>query len=100
MAPRIAFRKVTPDGLSVDIEQYENLRLLLLTKELPGKRTQAVQVIGVAVQELNSPTITWYYEYEPLPQDIPLAKVNRWLQTQGYLVGVFDQFGNFQEKAA
>jgi hypothetical protein len=41
MAPRIAFRKVTPDGLSVDVEQYENLRLLLLTKELPGKRTQA-----------------------------------------------------------
>jgi len=100
MSPRIAFKKTTPEGLAVDIEEYEGQRLLLLTKTLPGSMVRAAQIVGLAGREINTPTVTWYYEYEPLPPSLPIARVTRFLESRGYTVGVFDQFGNFHSKAA
>jgi hypothetical protein len=100
MSPRIAFKKTTPEGLAVDIEEFESYRLLLLTKNMPGGVARAAQVIGLAGQEINTPTVTWYYEYEPLPANMPLSRITKFLESRGYKVGVFDQFGNFRAKAA
>lgn len=100
MSPRIAFKKTTPEGLAVDIEEYEGHRLLLLTKVLPGSMVRAAQVVGIALQEVNTPTLTWYYEYEPLPASLPMTRIIKFLEGRGYKVGVFDQFGNFHIKAA
>jgi hypothetical protein len=99
MSPRLAFRKATPDGLSVDIEEFEGIELLLLTKETPGQPRSA-QVMGVASKEVNTPTVTWYYEYEPLPANISISRLAKWLESKGYVFGIFDQFGNFRKKAA
>jgi hypothetical protein len=100
MSPRIAFKKTTPEGLAVDIEEFEGIRLLLLTKNLPGSAARAAQIVGLAGQEINTPTVTWYYEFEPLPTNVSLGRVTRFLENRGYKVGVFDQFGNFRAKAA
>ena len=100
MSPRIAFKKTTPEGLAVDIEEFEGQRLLLLTKTMPGGVARAAQIIGIAGQEINTPTVTWYYEYEPLPATLSISRVTKYLEGRGYKVGVFDQFGNFRAKAA
>lgn len=99
MSPRVAFTKQTPEGLSIDLEEFEGLRLLLLTKPKSGAGLRPAQLLGVAGAEINTPTITWYYEYEPLPRTAPETRIVRWLQSKGYSVGVFDQFGNFRAKA-
>ena len=99
MALRLPFRKVTPEGLSVDIEQFEGLSVLILTKNAPGASAKPAQIIGLALREINTPTITWYYEYDPLPREI-LPRLVQHLEMIGYSVGVFDQFGNFRAKAA
>ena len=100
MSPRIAFKKTTPEGLAVDIEEFEGQRLLLLTKTMPGGVARAAQIVGIAGQEINTPTVTWYYEYEPLPATLSFSRVTKYLEGRGYKVGVFDQFGNFRAKAA
>ncbi|MBM4432344.1 MAG: hypothetical protein FJ026_18650 [Chloroflexi bacterium] len=100
MSPRIAFKKTTPEGLAVDVEEFEGQRLLLLTKNMPGGVARAAQIIGIAGQEINTPTVTWYYEYEPLPTTLAVGRVTKYLESRGYKVGVFDQFGNFRAKAA
>jgi len=100
MSPRIAFKKTTPEGLAVDIEEFEGQRLLLLTKTMPGGVARAAQIVGIAGQEINTPTVTWYYEYEPLPATLSISRVTKYLEGRGYKVGVFDQFGNFRAKAA
>jgi hypothetical protein len=97
---RLAFKKTTPDGLAVDVEEVEGLQLLLVTKTLPGSTARAVQILGVAGQEINTPTLTWYYEYEPLPKTVSVSRLAKSLESRGYTVGTFDQFGNFRMKAA
>ena len=99
MSMRLPFRKVTPEGLSVDIEEFEGLSILLLTKSVSGAMAKPAQVVGVAVKEINSPTLTWYYEYEPLPKGMS-PRLTQYLEMCGYSVGIFDQFGNFRAKAA
>jgi hypothetical protein len=98
--PRIAFIKTTPEGLAVDVEDYEGVPLLLLTKTMPGSRARAAQIVGVACTEVNTPTMTWYYEYEPLPNNMPRSRLARWLENRAYVLGVFDQYGNFRGKLA
>lgn len=98
--PRLAFKKVTPDGLSVDIEEVDGLQLLLVTKTLAGSTARAVQILGVAGQEIDTPTLTWYYEYESLPKAVSKSRLAKTLESRGYTVGTFDQFGNFRPKAA
>ncbi len=100
MSPRLAFRKTTPDGLSIDIEEFEGRRFLLLTKDAPGSEGRPAQILGVAGAEINTATITWYYEYEMLPRDVSRARLWSFLESLGYKVGVFDQFANFQSKVA
>jgi hypothetical protein len=100
MSPRLAFSKRTPEGLSVEVESFGDVRLLLLAKTESGGFEKAVQVLGVAGREVNTPTLTWYYEYEPLPRDISWPKLQAWLEMRGCRVGTFDQFGNFHLKAA
>lgn len=100
MSPRIAFRKTTPEGLSVDIEEFEGNQLLLLTKEIPGTMKRAAQVMGLAIREINTPTVTWYYEYEMLPSTVSMSRLAKVLESRGYTLGFFDQFGNFRAKAA
>lgn len=95
MSPRVPFRKQTPDGLSIDIEEYDGLPVLLLTKELPGAVDRAAQVMGIADKEVNTPTVAWYYEYRPLPKPSLMRPLAKWLENHGYRVGTFDQFGNF-----
>lgn len=97
---RIAFTKTTPEGLAVEVERYEGVDLLLLTKTLAQSNRIAVQVMGIAMREINSPTITWYYEYEPLPNSFSRTRLDQWLSLRGYTTGTFDQFGNFNPKAA
>lgn len=100
MSSRIAFRKATRDGLLVDILEFEGLRLLLLAKDMPGGTARAVQVLGVALREINTPGFTWYLEYEPLPRTLSVGRMTDWLEKHGYAVGTFDQFGNFRRKVA
>lgn len=100
MSPRLAFRKATRDGLLVDIKEFEGLRLLLLAKDMPGGTARAVQVLGVALREINTPSFTWYLEYEPLPRTLSVSRLTDWLERHGFAVGVFDQFGNFRRKVA
>lgn len=99
MSQRLPFRKVTPEGLSVDVEEFEGLSILLLTKSVSGALAKPAQIVGIAGKEINSPTLTWYYEYEPLPRQI-VPRLTQYLEMCGYSVGVFDQFGNFRAKAA
>lgn len=99
MSPRLAFNKVTPDGLEIEIEEFEGLRLLLLAKNVPGGKVRPVQVMGVALREVNTPTLIWYYEYEPLPRTLSTSHLTHWLKDHGYTVGTFDQFGNFRQAA-
>jgi hypothetical protein len=100
MSPQLAFRKTTPDGLSIDLEEYEDMKLLLLTKQSPSGDQRFAQVLGVAGGEVNTPTVVWYYEYQPLPKTTVFARVAKWLEMRGYTVGSFDQYGNFRSKAA
>jgi hypothetical protein len=100
VSPRVAFTKKTPEGLMVDIEEFEGYRLLLLTKGRSGSGARNAQLLGVAGNEINSPTITWYYDYEPLPDMTTEERAVRWLEGRGYALGFFDQFGNFRAKAA
>jgi len=99
MAARIAFRKTTDDGLLVEVLDYQGKQILLLAKDTPQRSGRQVQVLGTVVREINSPTYTWYYEYEPLSKSLPHAALNRWLLDHGYAPGVFDQFGNFRKAA-
>jgi len=100
MSPRLVFRKITADGLYIEIEEYNGLKLLLLTKDMAGMRARPVQVLGVARTEGSQNTLRWYYEYVPLPTDISPRQLDAWLHDRGYVMGVFDQFGNFVEKQA
>jgi len=100
MSPQIAFRKVTPEGLSVIVEEYGGLRLLLLTKDLPGRFVRPVQVLGVAGADTNTSPVTWRIEYEPMEKEDWTPHLAEWLNKRGYQAGVFDQFGNFRVKAA
>ena len=99
MAARIAFRKTTDDGLLVEVLNYQGKQILLLAKDTPQRSSRQVQVLGTVIREINSPTYTWYYEYEPLSKSLAHAALNRWLLEHGYAPGVFDQFGNFRKAA-
>lgn len=99
MAARIAFRKVTPDGLTVETIEFEEYRLLLLTKDMPRSTGRAVQVMGVALREVSSPGKMSYYEYESLPKYLSPARLYDWLRNLGYTTGTFDQYGNFRKVA-
>ena len=98
MCPQIAFRKVTPDGLSVIVEEFGGLRLLLLTKDLPGKPARPVQVLGVAGVDTSTSAVTWRVEYEPMESEDWTPNLTKWLSKRGYLVGMFDQYGNFRDQ--
>lgn len=100
--PLLAFRKTTPEGLSVDVERFDiegvSIDVLILTKEAPNGKARCAQVIGIAGKEVNTPGVTWYYEYKPLPWTISKPKLVRFLESRSYIVGTFDQFGNFVPK--
>ena len=100
MSPRIAFTKTTHEGLHVDVVAFGSQSLLVLTRQLPGTAEVALQVLGLAMGEVNTPTDTWYYEYEPLPDGVSRAQLQSWLRQRGYTPGYFDQFGNFELAAA
>ena len=100
MSPRLPFQKVTPEGLCVDVEEYEGQQILFLSKDVPTTAPRPCQVLGIAVAEVNSSSVSWYYEYDLLPRTVSRARLERWLQSRGYRVGIFDQFGNFRERAA
>jgi hypothetical protein len=98
MPLRIGFHKLTREGLSVDIEEYEGVPILILGKDEPRERP--IQILGVAGREVNTGTLLWHYEYEPLPGNIPFSRLARYLESLGYTVGLFDQYCNFRRKAA
>lgn len=100
--PRLAFKKVTPDGLSVDNEEVDGMTLLIVTKtgNYGNTTVRYAQILGVAGQEIDTPTLTWYYEYESLPKAVSKSRLAKTLESRGYTVGTFDQFGNFRPKAA
>ena len=100
MSPRIAFHKLTREGLHVEVEMFENTRLLVLSKTASGPFQKTVQVRGIAGEETRSQNSTWYYEYVPLPGTVSPSRLRAWLELRGYQVGVFDQFGNFRARAA
>ena len=99
MALRVPFRQLTPEGLSIHIEDYEGYRILLLVKDVPGQAGRATQVMGVATEKTRGSQANWYYEYEPLPTTLSRKTMIAWLERRGYTLGLFDQYGNF-EKAA
>lgn len=96
--PRVAFKMVTPQELNVDIVEVvgtEKLEIVVLTKKLPNKPPY-LQVLGTVVGGLlNSPGLTWYYEFEILPKT-KAPSVIKFMEKQGYLVGSFDAAGNFR----
>jgi hypothetical protein len=100
MPARLAFTKTTAEGLAVEVLDYDDLALLLLTREVPSGVQRGAQLLGVAVREVNSPTLAWYYEYEPIPRHVNLERLYDFVRLNGYTLGVFDQFGNFKAKAA
>jgi len=65
-----------------------------------GLTGRAVQVLGIVVAEVSTPDHAWYYEYELLPPTISLRRLAAYMDQRGYQLGVFDQYGNFQPKAA
>ena len=93
---RIAFRKATPDRLLIEVIDYNGQQLLVLAKDTPSQNARPIQILGIVLREINSPTYTWYYEYDPLPGTISKAELSQWLIRHGYAPGFFDQFGNFQ----
>jgi len=93
---RIAFRKATPDRLLIEVLDYRDQQLLVLAKDTPASKARPVQVLGLVVREVNSPTYTWYYEYTPLPSTVSRSDLERWLSQHGYSQGTFDQYGNFR----
>lgn len=100
MALRLAFRKVTPEGLDLLVLELDGLPILLLTKVRPTSGERLVQVMGVVSGEVRTSGPNWYYEYAALPREISSRHLTTWLENQGYCVGVFDQYGNFQAPAA
>jgi len=100
VSPRLSFHKVTPDGLAVEVVPFEGHNILLLAKNIPGGSARPAQILGEAGQEVNTPTLVWYYEYGPLAPSVPVRRLIEWLETRGYLLGTFDQFGNFSRAAA
>ncbi|MBC7237159.1 MAG: hypothetical protein H5T69_15060 [Chloroflexi bacterium] len=99
MSPHLVFRKVTPDGLAVEIQEFDGYPLLLLGQQKHSGPARPVQIMGIAKEEKASLAGNWYYEYDPLPKTLSLTRVTKWLQEHGYVVGVFDQFGNFRRAA-
>ena len=99
MATQVAFRKVTPDRLLVEVLEYEGYPLLFLAKDVPAAKGRPIQVLGLVLREINSPTYTWFYEYDPLPSTVSRVELHNWLLSHGYLPGVFDQYGNFRQAA-
>jgi len=99
MCPQLVFRKVTPDGLLVEIRDFEGQPLLLLTQQKPSPGGRPIQVMGIATEEQLAMGGNWYYEYMPLPRSISTHKMKSWLEMHGYVLGVFDQFGNFRQAA-
>lgn len=95
--PRVAFQMVTPQNLTVDatevVVEGKTLNLLILAKKLP-KHPQCIQIMGTVGKLDNTPTLTWYYEYEPIPK-LEMPRVIKAMERLGNLVGTFDQFGNF-----
>ena len=100
MSARLAFRKVTLEGLGIQVPEFEGLPILLLTKENPGSGERLVQIMGIVIGEVSSAGPNWYYEYEMLPRNVSSKQLTQWIENQGYRIGVFDQYGNFQSKAA
>ena len=100
MPSRIAFQKLTHEGLSVDVEDFEGQPILFLGKDAPRAQARPIQILGVAVREINTATLLWHYEYEPFPSATANPRLIRHLESLGYIVGTFDQFGNFRKKAA
>jgi len=94
--PRIAFRKATPDRLLIEVLDYDGQQLLVLASDSPASKARPVQVLGLVVREVNSPTYTWYYEYTPLPSTVSRSQLVDWLAHHGYAQGTFDQYGNFR----
>ena len=100
MPMRVAFQKLTHEGLSVDVEDFEGQPILFLGKDAPTAQGRPIQILGVATREINTATLLWHYEYEPLPGTRANPKLVKHLESLGYSVGVFDQFGNFRKMAA
>ena len=100
MPLRIAFQKLTHEGLSVDVEVCEGEHILFLGKDAPRAEARPIHILGVAGREMNTATLVWHYEYEPLPRNLATPRLVRHLESLGYIVGMFDQFGNFRKKAA
>ena len=100
MALRIPFRKLTHEGLSVDIEVFRGFSILFLGKDVRSEQSRPIQILGIAGREVNTSSLVWYYEYEPLPASISRPLLVQQLEQRGFRVGVFDQFGNFQSKVA
>jgi hypothetical protein len=99
MPLHLVFRKVTPDGLSVEVQPFEGHCLLLLGQQKGAGQGRPVQVLGIAGEERLAIGGNWQYEYEPLPKTISITRLRQWLRDHGYVMGVFDQFGNFREAA-
>jgi hypothetical protein len=99
MPLHLVFRKVTPDGLSVEVLEFEGHSLLLLGQQKGVGHARPVQILGVIGEELLAVGGNWHYEYEPLPKAVSLTRLRQWMGNHGYVVGEFDQFGNFREAA-
>jgi hypothetical protein len=99
MGVQVPFRKVTLDRLLLEVLDYQGHALLVLAKDTPSATGRPIQVLGIVLREINSPTYTWFYEYDPLPEALSRIELNRWLLAHSYLPGMFDQYGNFRQAA-
>lgn len=99
MALRVPFRQLTPEGLSIQVVEYEGYRILLLVKDVLGQPGKATQVMGIATETVPGSRTDWFYEFEPLPPSLSKKAMAAWLQERGYVLGLFDQYGNFERAA-